>query len=260
MLLVPFQTIGLNTLSDFIQEWNPPDFQNPQFLPFIVMLAALIALAGTSRRRLRVTNIVLLSGTLYLALTGARNVALFATVAAPVLMAHADDLLRERGWLIRPVQRVPVIMGAVNALLAVLLVLGGSVMMASTLTPTSIQEEQATILPLGAVDYLQTENPPGQMFNSYNWGGYLMFAVPDYPVFVDGRTDLYGDEFLQTYLQIYTAAEDWKVALTEYDVNLIVIEHNSPLALALRTESDWQNVYEDEQAVIYTRNRANMTP
>ena len=30
------------------------------------------------------------------------------------------------------------------------------------------------------------------MFNSYNWGGYLMFKLPDYPVFVDGRTDLYA--------------------------------------------------------------------
>ena len=258
LLLVPFQTVGLSTLADFIQEWNPPDFHNPQFIPFIVLLIALITLVGGSPRRLRITNSVLLSGTLYLALTGARNVALFATVAAPVLMAHVDALLRERGWLIRPpAQRVPVAIGAVNTLLAAFLVLGGLLVVAGNLTPSNITEEQASVLPVAAADFLRDETPPGNLFNSYNWGGYLMFAVPDLRVFVDGRTDLYGDDFLREYLSIYTASGDWKTTLDDYDVNLVVVEHNSPLALALGN-SDWQLAHQDDLAVVYTRNRATI--
>lgn len=258
LLLVPFQTIGLATLGDFIQEWNPPDFHNPQFLPFIVLLAALIALVGASPRRLRPTHIVLLSGTLYLALTGARNVALFATVAAPVLMAHADALLRERGGRARPLGRVPFVMGVANALLAGLLVGGGLALVAGNLAPARVAAEQAAVLPVAAADYLRAETPPGRLFNSYNWGGYLMFAVPHYPVFVDGRTDLYGDAFLREYLQIYTASGDWAAALDRYDVNLIVVERGSPLAAAVAANG-WQLAHQDDIAVVYTRNRATMS-
>ena len=50
-------------------------------------------------------------------------------------------------------------------------------------------------LPVARRNICKRRRRRAQMFNSYNWGGYLMFALPDMPVFVDGRTDLYGDTF-----------------------------------------------------------------
>jgi hypothetical protein len=91
------------------------------------------------------------------------------------------------------------------------------------------------------------------MFNSYNWGGYLMFAAPQYPVFVDGRTDLYGDELLTTYLRTATAGENWRETLDEYAIRLVVVEKGSGLDRNLRDEVGWSLDYEDELAVIYTR-------
>jgi hypothetical protein len=96
------------------------------------------------------------------------------------------------------------------------------------------------------------------MFNSYNWGGYLMFAAPEYPVFVDGRTDMYGDAFLTRWLQTATGGEGWRETLDEYGINLVVVENGSGLARQLATDSDWRLIYPrpsdaDEQAVIFAR-------
>lgn len=79
-----------------------------------------------------------------------------------------------------------------------------------------------------------------------------MFAAPDYPVFVDGRTDLYG-EFVDVYRRTAFALDDWQATLDEYGINMIVIERNSPLDDALRENSSWQLDYEDDLAVIWVR-------
>ena len=97
---------------------------------------------------------------------------------------------------------------------------------------------------------------PREMFNSYNWGGYLMFAAPQYPVFIDGRTDLYG-EFLRTYLDAATADDNWRDILRDYDIHLVVVEKSSGLDLALREEAGWTLQYTDDLAVIYTKDDAD---
>ena len=74
-----------------------------------------------------------------------------------------------------------------------------------------------------------------------------------YPVFVDGRTDLYGDALLRTYLRLATAAPGWRELLDEYAIRLVLVESTSGLDYALRVEPDWTLAYEDELAVIYMR-------
>jgi hypothetical protein len=105
-----------------------------------------------------------------------------------------------------------------------------------------------------AADYIGSAHPAGPMFNSYNWGGYLMFALPDYPVFVDGRTDLYGDTFLtDDYLKPATGDPSWRDVFQRYGINMVVVEKDSGLARALRNEPGWKLDYEDKMAAIFTR-------
>ena len=52
MLLVPFETVSIGALRDFIQEWNSPNFQGRQTWPFILMIFALIGATGASQNAL----------------------------------------------------------------------------------------------------------------------------------------------------------------------------------------------------------------
>jgi hypothetical protein len=91
------------------------------------------------------------------------------------------------------------------------------------------------------------------MFNSYNWGGYLAWTLyPDYPVYVDGRTDLYDDAFLRGYLNV-SVGRGYEAVLDKYNVKLVVIETNSLLTDRLSNNPNWHSIYTDELATVFTR-------
>jgi len=255
MLLYPFRTVGIGVLRDFIQEWRSPDFHQVAVWPFAWMLLGLIAAVGLSPRRLDWRDLTLTTGTGYLALLAGRNLSVFAIVAAPVLSHHVYDWLAERGWLLRP-ERIPAhgLFLVANWLILTLVLVAGGAKIALALEPDTIAEARADALPLDAIAYLEEERPPGPLFNSYNWGGYLIWAARDYPVYVDGRTDLYDDELLRVYLSIYFASEEnWSASLDEAGINLVLVEPGSPLSRVLAVESGWERAFSDEKAVIYTR-------
>jgi len=75
----------------------------------------------------------------------------------------------------------------------------------------------------------QKTAPPGRLFNSYNWGGYLLWELPEYPVFIDGRTDLYNDELINEWLQVMRGEPGWQEALDRWQVRLVLLEPGAPV-------------------------------
>ena len=123
------------------------------------------------------------------------------------------------------------------------------------LDPETVAEARAAALPVAGVEFLERERPAGPLFNSYNWGGYLIWQARDYPVYVDGRTDLYDDALLRVYLSLYFATGDeWSATLDEEGINLVMVEPRAPLARVLALSPAWARIYADEQTVIYSRN------
>lgn len=258
MLKVPFQTISIGALREFIQEWNSPNFHERQTWPFIGLLLGILGFVGASSKKLDWTDFILVSGTAFMGLLAGRNIAVFAAAATPVLTYHADALLNERGWAIRPMRRMTQRMVRLNWLLVVVISLGALAKVLLVVDAETVALAQERYLPVRVVAFLHEQRPPGPMFNSYNWGGYLMFALPEYPVFVDGRTDLYGDEFLLNYVRTVSGGSIWRDTLAQYDVNLVVVEAGSGLANHLAHEDGWQQIYpppesDDTMAVVFVR-------
>lgn len=256
MLLVPFQTVGIGALRNFIQEWNSPNFQGRETWGFIFLLLGVLGAAGASKRRLNWTDFILVSGTAFMSLLAGRNIAVFAVAATPVLTYHLDSVLTERGWTLKTVQRVTPGMARLNLILVIAVLLGALLKVAVVLSPKTVDQVMRETLPVAAVDYIQQNHPPREIFNSYNWGGYLLFALPNYPVFVDGRTDLYGDTFLTQYLQTAIGGDGWHDTLDNYGVNTVIIEKESGLARQLRSDAEWQEVYTDALASIFVRSES----
>jgi hypothetical protein len=267
MWLYPFRTVGIGVLRDFIQEWQSPNFHLAWQQPFILLsLLTLLALARSGRRA-DFTDLALLAVWTIMALLAGRNIAIFALVAVPIFVRYGTaawerqlDDWKQVDWA-RPVLQAaakPVaggrMLSIVNWLLLAVIVVAALVKISLPLKPDAVEGAIRASLPVDAVAYVQDQRPPGPMFNSYNWGGYLLFTLwPDYPVFVDGRTDLYDDAFLRQYLSIYVADTGWQELLDEYRIQLVFVETNSVLAKFLRTDPAWQEAYRDETAVVFTR-------
>ena len=113
--------------------------------------------------------------------------------------------------------------------------------------------------PYKAVVYLKTHPVEGNILNHFNWGGYLIWQLPEYKPFIDGRMTSWVDKdgyLLKLYDQISEHSES-NAALLEsyiknYNIKLILIPKDSHLAVYLKNVKNktWEVVYEDELAVV----------
>jgi len=196
-----------------------------------------------------------------------RNIALFALVAPPVLTRHAvaalDDLalVPRLSWLgalthTLPPPRPRRPLALLNALLLVLILAGAGSKIAVELVRMRDPAIWGRGLPLEAVDFMRDHQLPGQMFNSYNWGGYLIWSLyPDEPVFVDGRTDLYAlnSRVLEDYARVHWIRPGWQEVLDAYPIGHVLTEHTGLLDMMLGQTPGWEVAYRDDVAVIYVR-------
>ena len=76
---------------------------------------------------------------------------------------------------------------------------------------------------------------------------------PDYRVYIDGRADVYGDAFMEEFLSAQSGQTGWRGPLDKYGIRTVLIKPDIALASLLRQDVAWQNVFEDQQAVIFVR-------
>lgn len=256
MLLYAFKTVSIDALQDFILEWQSPNFHLGQAQPALWLLLMLIAALGASRRRIHLTDFLLAAGFTYLALLAWRNLALFALALPMVITRHAADPLAELGEQVgfhgasmdRPVGP----QAWLNAVLLAMLALAAVARAGVAFPLETNREAWRQTLPVDAVSYLKTNPQPGRLFNSYNWGAYLIWELPEQPVFIDGRTDLYNDDVIGQWLQVVRGEPGWQETLNHWDVHLVLVEPSLPLNTLL-PDNGWMEIYRDEVAVIYRR-------
>jgi hypothetical protein len=239
-------------LREFIQEWRSPDFHLPIMWAFIVMLLLTLTAMARANRQVDWSDLAVVGLWAGWSLFASRNVGLYGLLAVPILARYSDAAL---GKYLPGGARLPTRPQArLNGLLLALIVLAAAARVSLTLLAEG-RTPQTQGLPVEAVKFIQTHQPVGPIFNSYNWGGYLIFELwPDYPVYIDGRTDLYDDAFIRRYLAITAAQEGWQKRLDEDGINLVLIEPGSLLARFLNVEPDWREIYRDDIAVIFRRN------
>jgi hypothetical protein len=257
--LYPFYTLGSSAMQAYIQEWHSPDFHLAYFWPFALMLGLGVIGWLFSPKRPTWSELLLFFGTAAAGLLSARHIPLFAIVAAPIISRHLLDafagtaahlLLSGPKPAMPPVKTMALFNGVI--LLLAVLAAGGWVVSKVGGNETAIMRRY----PVAAVDFLEQAGlaeAPG--YNSYNWGGYLIWR--GFPVFVDGRADVYGDDFLFYYLKAFAAQEDWYLPLHDFDVQYVLMERGSPLAIILSVSAQWDEAYTDEIAQIFVRAENN---
>jgi hypothetical protein len=252
MLAYPFKTVGIGALQSYIQEWQSPDFHTREAQPFLWLLFATLAAIGFSRRRMSMADFVVLSGVAYTGFLAGRNMPLLSIVAPPILVSHAQEILDRLApaWGAsvpsRPASaRIAWINYSVAALTVAAVVLKALPVLRADISGQEISKTQ----PLESIAYMREHGGLGNMLNSYNWGGYLIWALPQYPVFVDGRTDLYDDELLSQYLTAVRAEPGWRDVLQRWQIGVVLLEPNMPLVTVLSLEG-WRTVAADHLSVV----------
>ncbi|MCP4363654.1 MAG: hypothetical protein GY796_37115 [Chloroflexi bacterium] len=252
--IYPFFTLGSSAMQTYIQEWHSPNFHVALFWPFAAMLAGGAVSFIFSQRRMTATDLLLFGGTGAAGLVSARNIPLFAVIATPIIARHTLSALW--GTKLYPVLGGEKPEPAPARMMEILnwLLLGVAVMGVLGWTAAKIDNQTTAVAeryPKLAVDFLEANGlAEAHGYNSYNWGGYLIWR--GLPVFVDGRADVYGDEFLFYYRETFDVKETWREPLDEFAVDYVLMEKGSPLTTVLAADG-WQEIYQDGLAQIFVR-------
>jgi hypothetical protein len=236
-------------LQTSLLEWARPSLWPPS--EFSVLLAAGLAALLWGRRRARISDWLLFVAFSGAALSASRNIVLIGLIAPIVIAAYAP-------WKLR----VP----AVTPYAIAFLLIAG--LGAGILRGTFFQFHAAEWrVPKGAADFLAQHHITQPMFNTYEYGGYLMWrAWPEERTFIDGRA--LSESVFQDYARIlynHDASDGLPSAddlLARYGIQVIVMNTfeatTGPLyqlapALADPAQTAWKLVYNDPQALIFMR-------
>ena len=257
-----YQYLSNTFLMHHIKEMQSPDFHSFPAQCFLVLLLMSACVATLHRKRLRMGEILVLVFFSYSGLYAVRNIPIACIVLtftlAPLLSGPGEESrVAPRTWLAGFSERMGALelgsrghLWAIGFVLATLLAcanggtLWGRPVLRATFNPDKI--------PLRAVQFLTEHAPPGPLFTTDAWSGYVIYrAWPGLRVVVDDRHDMYGPEYMKRYLKIVNGEPDWNEQLHAMGAHSALVDSSSALGSLLRVTPEWRLVYDDGQAALF---------
>ena len=264
-LTFPFTILDPSSPWKDVLEWQPVVLfadgpLNPPLFGWLLLAhgLALGTALWVAPRRVDVASVALAVVTAAMALRARRFVPLFTLVGTPLLAAN-----------VALVCGVPDLRSRRTALATAALALAGGAAFVVTEVrtfPVTVADGvfagaiDTSFFPSHAAEFLRRNPLPARLYNLYNWGGYLMWSVPDRPVFIDGRAHaVYPPAFYRENFLVHFALPGWVDVLDRWGVDLVLwpgseAAEGTPLAdlvEALDASIDWTLIYDDGQAAVF---------
>jgi hypothetical protein len=255
-----------------ISEFQAVNFHAPYAAYYEPLMVLALVTALWDARRRRFADVFLNLGWLHLSLIATRNIPLFAIACAP-LIARAIVAAIEAagdapvaGWIRRIAarfrkscgeleltDRIPrtYLVSAMGMLFVAALLLApkpAGAKFTSTYDPQAYPEAALPVLRAAETHHIFAED---------EWGDYLLYHLyPAKQVFVDGRSDFYGDDFNLAYLDLMDVKPGWQKTLDKYSIDTVAIAPKFALCSTLKISRDWRVVYDDGVTVVFRRTAA----
>lgn len=225
-----------------VEEWLPPDLRSGRALGMIAAVIGILVVSSLRRLALPLREMLVLAAAFAMSLEHVRMLFVFGIVVSPVLCQVLGPMLgRDR-------QRDHPIANAlfVGAFLAAIVW--------AFPTPADLQRQITGHNPAGAVDYIRRTNLPGPMLNEYVFGDFLIWALPEEKVFIDGRGDVFDwTGVLQEYGRWVLLQEDPAILPDKYKIRFCLISKDAPMTHVLPHLPGWRKVYSDDVAAVFAR-------
>jgi hypothetical protein len=242
---------------DHISEFRSFSFHSPGAL--YVELFLFVAVLGTvALFRQRAFGPALLAlALLHMSLYSARHLPTAAVLLLPLAVAALTREAQE--WrALRPLldysERVRAIDQRVFGVVPIAFVLLATAAGINASAHAGAVGFNPAIFPVGAADFLEQRHLGERVFSKDQWGGYIIYRFAGRTkVFMDGRSDFYGQQLLETYAQVADVKPSWNTVLKQYDVRLVLIPPDHALASVLQLSSEWKRIYSDSVAAVYER-------
>lgn len=256
--LVPGSVAGSSLFMEANQEWRPPDL-SIEFWGFYVCLAWAALAAALGRRRVPPADLILAAVLAVACVRSRRIIPYFCVAVIPLLSAALG------AWAVSPAAAL-----CRQAAAAAVVVAAGGAYALHFRAPADrlvyLPDGLAFIngaFPSHCAQTLSMTGPGCNLFNDYNHGGFLHYAVgPDFKVFIDGRNDLFGEELTRIYTSTMLAQDGWREVLDKHNVNAVIVSYEAAqtrpnLAVALDADrAKWLLADYDDAGMLFLRRDA----
>ena len=231
-----FRTMTDASLRQTIFEWQAVAFPIASVPYLLIWIAFLVVRNKTNwRRYLRFDVALFIASIMSLRMTP-----LFVIVSLPGLARLVHDAVSVTTTVDKRLVR-----RAIAVLISVTVVLA---LASAVLDVVSSRDRY----PRRAVEYLQTHPCEGNVFNQYDFGGFLIWRLPEKKVYIDGRMPSWeqgGHKYMQDYLNVYRDQAFRRAQFIHYDVRCVVDKASSSLVKELKSEQ-WRVVSDDGRSVL----------
>ena len=111
----------------------------------------------------------------------------------------------------------------------------------------------AAVLPVRACDYIRDTHSSPPLFTSYEWGGFLTWYLPEYPVNIDSRVDAHGGQATLAYFKVTHGEIPLWRDVSFMAARTILLPPKLPMTAALGTVPDFKVAYCDEVATVLVK-------
>jgi hypothetical protein len=237
-------------ISRLVSEWQPPSIRHADDAIFFLSVAAAVYVLARVGRPTPWPTLIWLGLFFAMALTATRNTMWWGLAAAPALAAlfGGRDTTRTK--------RLPP--SLLNTAIAACLILIVGIFFTFSLEGGSFRRPGTRVAdaPLPLTNELSHLLQPGdRIFNLQRWGSWFELSLPQNPVFVDSRIELFPGRVWNDYLSVSNGRQGWEAILDQWRVQAVAVNTDQQGALIRLMEADsrWRVAYRDDDGVILLR-------
>ncbi|MBI2521626.1 MAG: hypothetical protein HYV97_14515 [Bdellovibrio sp.] len=225
-----------------IEEFKVPDFSVPSYLTFPLFAVLAIALLIRKRHEAKGFFLILVSFIgLILAFRARRDIWLALIPLAGLITSLLPKFMTRKAPDL-DLKHITLILGSLVALLTIFT------------SPVSVQDISKHF-PVAAVEFLKEQKLKGPIYNTFDWGGFLIWNLPEYPVAIDNRNIVYGPRTFLQSLETWRGQGNWSSDSTLLQSNIVIGPRSLPLSHLLQSDPRFKRIYSDKIAEVYTRIR-----
>jgi len=232
-------------------------FPDPSVVYKIFLILSIIVII-CQLKRIRLAHLFLYGAFFYLSIKAVRNVPLFAMIAAPItiwgIYGIADFFSLKKKMTMPMSVAIGLLLFVLSSSICISIAGNGLYHRLHLLRTFGfgISDDY----PMEAVTYLKRKNIEGNIFNSSDIGGYLLWQMyPQKQVALDGRWEVYGD-FLKNIPRLENPLYFRELA-KQYTIKAIILYKRSLeirlMAPWLKISPFWQITRETPKAIIYEK-------
>ena len=238
----PFLALDISAQSGLnLAEYTKPLWALDSLFFISLIISAVIIVVNIifNSRNVVIAHVMLFIFFSTLALKYNRNIAIWAIVVVPFVAFYIEEIISFwpsvipkspfKGEGLGPRAGRPKRVGKLRKL-AYLLAVIVSVSMAAPFFVRSIEAGrwgpgiEEGRFPEAAVQFLDAHSIDGNMYNSYEFGGYLLWrSYPERMVYIDGRSDIYTDLLME---QRKFAILGFEKLVEHYDINYLIMSYS----------------------------------